>query len=333
MPASRFRHSVAIQEVDFGGDVIRNDRLGVNPLSMILLRVRALNSTATLADYQSYLQLCAAINRFTLTVRGENIISARGEDLAALAYFRHGTIYPQVNSQNTTAHRREVVIPIYMGRHAFDDECCLPEQVEGDMVLEVDVDDADTGYTDLRMIVETIELLDAKPKFFERKLAKNFTFPAAGEYDLQLQLGNVNRGLLLWGTTGVTGAAPASTWGRIRTRLDSMEVGFQAVSFEAAHGLHSLYGRQPPVYDGHLHGTTTDGNAQTSVPTLGYPHSVGLGWQNYAYLPFDPTQDDQFSVDATNARRFEVGSYNALAEAVRVIQIEKVPVAKLPARV
>jgi hypothetical protein len=330
---ARFRHSVVIQEVDFGGDVIRNERLGVNPLSMLLLRVRALNSTATLADYQSPLQLAAAINRFTLTVRGENIISARGEDLYALAYFRHGMIYPQVNSQQTTAHRREIVIPIYMGRHAFDSECCLPEQVEGDMVMEIDVDDADTGYTDLRLIVESIELQDAKPKFFERKLSKNHTFPGTGEQDFQLSLGNVNRGLLLWGTTGVTGAAPAPTWGRIRTRLDSMEVGYQSISFETAHGLHSIWGRQPPVYDGHKHGTTTDGNAQTSVGTLGYPYDVGLGWQQYAYLPFDHTQDDEYSVDASSARRFEVGSYNALAEAVRVVQIEKVPVGKLPARI
>lgn len=328
----RFRHSVAIQDQDFGGDGIFNYRLGVNPLSVILLRVRALNSTGTLANYLSYLGLCQAIERFTLTVRGENIISARGEDLAALAYFRNGVNYPQAATQNTSGDRREVCIPIFMGRHAYDEDCCLPEQVDGDLVLEVQVDDADTGYTDLHMRVETIELLDAKPKFFERKLAKNFTFPAAGEYDLQLQLGNVNRGLLCWGTTGVTGATPASTWGRMRTRLDSMEMLYQAVDFESAHGLHSLWGRQPPAYDGHQHGTTVDGNAGTSVPTLGYPFNVGLGWQNYAYLDFDPTRDDTYSIDATDARRFEIGSYSALAEAVRCIQVERVPVNKLPAR-
>lgn len=328
----RWRHSIAVQDVDFGGDVIRSDRLGVNPLSVLLLRVRALNSTGTLADYQSYLGLAAAINRFTLQVRGESIVSGRGEDLAALAYFRHGCVYPMCNSQNTTAHRREIVIPIFLGRAWFDDECCLPEQIDGDLTMEVDVDDADTGYTDLHMQIETIELPEANPKFFERKLSKNFTFPAAGENDLQLQVGNVNRGLLLWGTTAITGAAPASTWGRIRTRIDGSEMGFQSISWEAAHGLHALHGRQGPLYDGHSHGTTVDGNAQTSAPTVGYPFGAGTGWQNYAYLNFDPTWDDEYALDAVNARRFEIGSQNALAEAVRVVQIEKVPVSKLPAK-
>lgn len=330
--AKRWRHSVAIQEVDFGGDTITNYRLGVNALSMILLRLRPLNSTGTLADYQSYLGLAAAVNRFTLSVRGESIISARGEDLAALAYFRHGCLYPMCNSQHTTAHRREITIPIYLGRHAFDDECCLPEQGDGDLIMEVDVDDADTGYSDLRMQVETIELTGAKPKFFERKLAKNYTFPAAGEGDVQLALGNVNRGLLLWGTTAITGATPAPTWGRMRMRMDSAEVGYQSLSWEAAHGLHSIWGRQPPYYDGHTHGTTTDGNAQTSVTTLGYPRDAGLGWQNYAYLDLDPTRDDEYAIDASSAKRFEIGSYNAAAEAVRMIQIERVPVSKLPPR-
>jgi hypothetical protein len=222
-----------------------------------------------------------------------------------------------------------------MGKHAYDVKSCFPASRRGELVLELDVDIADTGYDGLRVSVETIELLGAKPVEYEKKVQVLQTFAATGDVDVDLPPGNVNRGLLLFGTTPFGGATPAPSWGRMKVLMDNQEVMFGATDFEVAQMLHCLWGRQPPMYDGHMHRTTTDGNAQTAVATVSGPFNVGAGiagavdvnaWHQYAFLDFDPTKDDEHSLNTSGHTRFHLRANAETADAVRVIPIEVIKV-------
>lgn len=320
----RILHGVSVQDQLISADGIQNFDLAVNPLSVILLCLRPLNDTGTLSEFATYLAACGAVNRATVMYNGVNVISASGRDLAAMAYFRHGVICPQNNHDDINNDRRCVVLPMMMGRFAYDPFCCFPATKRGELVLECDFDIADTGYDGLRLSVETIELVGATPKEYEKKITISQTFGAVGDNDVDIPVGNQIRGMLLFGTTAFAGATPAPSWGRVSTLLDNEQIGYAATDFEVAHCLGSLMGRQPPSMDHHTHRVDATACSATEE-TAGGPIEVGSdGWQNYAWLDLDPTRDDTFSVDTFGRSRFHLRANAESANAVRCIPVERV---------
>lgn len=328
----RFLHSVAVQNEVPTPDGIYSWELGVNPLSHLLLGLRPLNDTGTLANMQSYLGVCGALNRVSLIWRGETIVSMSGRDLAAMNYFRHGIVPPQCQHDNTNNERRLAVLPMIIGNRAFNPDCAFPATRRGELTLEIDVDIADTGYDAFAITVEQVELLDAKPKTFERKQVTTRTWPATGPQDLDWPPGRECRGVLLFGTTSFGGASPAPSWGRMQVMMDGQQILYSSTDWEVAHSLNALWGRQPPGFDAHKHIVTTDGNAQTELATLAGPYDVGSGgWENYVYLDFDPTQDDMFTLDAKDAKRLLIRSEAETADAVRIVPVEVMPASHVTA--
>lgn len=326
-----FLHQVAVQERAIGADGIEVYDLAVNPLSVVLIGLRPLNDTGTLAAFQSYRGIAAAMNRVSVLYRGEAIKSFRGEDLAALNYYRWGIMPFQGQHDDTDNERRCAVVPIMMGRWPYHGDSCFPATRRGELVLEIDYDIADTGYDGLRVSVETIELLDAKPKEYEKCVQVTQTNGAVGDQDMDLvATGNLIRGILLFGTTPFAGASPAPSWGRLKVLLDNQEVGYGNTDFEMAQMLHTLWGRQPPMYDGHMH-RFTDAAAGAGTPTTSGPFNVGAGiagatdingWNQYAFLDYDPTGDDQHSLSTQGKSRLVVRANVETADAVRALPIE-----------
>lgn len=321
-----FLHSIPVQEQAISADGVYTFDLAVNPLSVVLVCLRPLNDTGTKANFCSYRDIAAAMNRVSILDYGRAVYSMRGEDAAALAYFRHGCQFFQGYHNLTDNDRRCCVVPLFLGRHAYDEQSCFPATPRGGLTLELDLDIADTGYDGLRLSVETIELPNAKPIEYERKVSIAQSFAATNDSDLQIPPGQLIRGLLLFGTTAFSGASPAPTWGRMKVLLDNAEQGYSATDFEVAQGLHCLWGRQPPTYDAHKHLVTTDGNAQTELASLGGPYNIGVGYENYAFLNYDVLGDDSHSLDTSGKSSFAIRSIVETANAVRVIPIERIKV-------
>lgn len=327
-----FLHNVAVQERVISADGIETFDVAVNPLSVVLIAARPLNDTGTLAAFQSYRGLAAAFNRISVLFRGEAIKSVRGEDLVALNYFRWGIMPFQGQHDDTDNERRCAVLPVIMGRWPYDPRSCFPATRRGELQLELDMDIADTGYDGLRVSVETVELLDAKPTEYEKWVQVAQTNGATGDGDVDLAAtGNLIRGILLFGTTPFAGAAPAPSWGRLKVLLDNQEAGFANTDFEVAQMVSSLWGRQPPQYDGHMHRVTVSGCAQTAVATISGPVNVGAGiagaadltgWHQYAFLDYDPTGNDAHAMNTKGKSSLKLRANFETADLVRAIPIE-----------
>jgi len=327
-----FLRQIAVQERAISADGVEVYNLAVNPLSVVLVCLRPLNNTGTLANFQTYKGICAALNRVSILYRGEAIKSCRGEDLAALNWFRWGIMPFQGQHDDTDDERRCVVLPILMGRWPYSKESCFPATRSGELTIECDYDIADTGYDGLRVSIETIEILDATPREYEKLVQVTQTMAATGDQDLDLiSAGNDIRGILLFGTTPFGGAAPAPTWGRLKLLLDNQEVGFANTDFEVLQADASLWGRNPPAYDGHMHRITTSGCAQTALATISGPFNVGAGiagavdinsWMQYAFMDFDPTGDDAHILRTQGKSRLIVRGNIETADAVRGLPIE-----------
>lgn len=325
--AKKFLHSVNIQERLIAADGVQQFDLAVNPLSVLLLTIRPLNDTGTLANFESYLGICGALDRITVLLNGVSVMSMTGRDAAALAFFRHGIVPMQANHVITNNDRRAVVLPILFGSEVYSQKSCFPATKRGELILEVDFDIAATGYDGVRFSVETIELPGAKPKEYERKVQNAVTFTATGLNDVELPIGNLVRGILCFGTTGFGGAAPSPTLGRMATYVNNEQMGYTSHDFEVAHMMSSLQGGGPPMFDERVTGTTVDGNAGTSVPSDGTNSSIGSGgWGNYAFLNFDPTGDDEYSFDTRGSSRFHLEVNAETANLARFVTIERIKV-------
>lgn len=320
-----FLHQVAVQDKSVAADGVEVFDLAVNPLSVVLLNIRPLNDTGTLADFCRAMAIAGSLNAIRVLHRGASVFSMSGRDAIAHNFFRYGMLPFEANGDNTNDERRCLQIPILLGRHAYDSDSCFPATVRGELTMELDIDVADTGYNGFRYSVETIELLDVSPTHYERKISIARTLPATGANDILLPNGNVVRGLLLFGTTPFAGATPAPSWGRISLMKDNQQIGFASTDFESLHQIGQLFGRQPPTGQSHKHllGGTGAANDPTTDP---YGEGDGDGWNQYAFMDLDPTRDDAFSIDTTGSSNWLLRCDAETADAVRVVQIERVNV-------
>lgn len=305
--------------------------LPVNPLSVLFIRIRPLNDTGTLANFPHYLLLCGALDSIRCLYRGASVFNMPGRDAAAYNYFRHGIVPVDAHSSasNVNNDRREVILPIIFGRFPYDPRSCFPATKRGEFTIELQIDIADTGYDTFQYGIESVELLNAEPKEYERKAVISKTFAATGDQDFELPTGYDHRGYLLFGTTGHTGATPAPTWGSSSLKLmrENQETAYTATSWQVSRMIAQMMGRQPPIgADFHKHIVTTDGNAQVELATLAGPYNQGQGgWENYGFLDLDPTRDDMLSVETSGVSSMNLRANVGTADAARVVPIERVP--------
>mgnify|MGYP001562922673 CR=1 FL=1 len=319
-PLLRLLHSIVVTDHVVAADVVEVNDLVVNPISVVLLAIRPLNETSTLLNYARYLQICDSMNRISILYRGASVFSMSGRDAAALNYLRHGIVPREANSDDVDNERRCVILPILLGRFAYDPSCCFPATRRGELTIELDIDIADTGYDGLRYSIETIELLGATPGEYERKTSIARTFNATGDQDFVLPPGNLVRGCLLFGTTAYGGAVPAPTWQNTAAYLENQQHSYASTAFEVSQMLGALMGRQPPLLDLHDHRFEPVAGVLTSGPI----RQGWGGWENYSYLDFDPTRDDTFAIDTEGASNFFLRTNVGTADAARVIPIERV---------
>jgi hypothetical protein len=317
----KFLHSIAVQNKDFGADGIYNFDLAVNPLSALLIALRPLNDTGTLANVLTYFKAVQALNSINVSHMGRSIFRMSGADAAAMAFFKNGIIPMCGNGDNVDNERRCFVLPILFGRWYGDPENAIPQSRRGELTLEIDVDDADTGYDDLQMTVEMLELPGANPKAFERKVSQSQTFAAVGDNDVDLSPGWPCRGILCWGTTAHGGASPAPSWGRMQVLLDNEQAGYAATDFEVSRAIANMFGRIPDWSD-HKH-TVNAAGAGVEETTSTFDVDEGT-WANYTYLDMDFTRDDAYTLNTKGKSRFSIRATAETADAVRAIPVEVV---------
>jgi len=319
-----FIHSILRANAAIAADGDEVVDLPVNPLSVILLHLSPLNECTSETTYSFIKGLLAAMTSIRVSHKGSAILDLNGHDLAMVDLLYHRTGLFQANANRTDDDRRSLTIPIIFGRNAYMPTECFPETKKGEMQLSITWDIAATAYDGLRRSIETIELPDASPEFVQKVTTLAQTFAAIGQNDVDLPIGNVLRAILLWGTTGFAGATPTPTWGQIELMRDNRQTHFSATDFEVSKAVAGLCGcHYPPSMD-HIHGF--DGTAVAYDDTE-EPQTYESKCEHYTLLHLDPTRDDLYSLVTEGAGRVNVRCDAEAADAVRVLPIEKVPVA------
>jgi len=319
-----FIHSILRANAAIAADGDEVIDLPVNPLSVILLHLSPLNETSTETNYSFMKALLGSMTSIRVSHKGSAVVDLNGYDLAMVALLYQKTGLFQANADLTDDDRRSLTVPIIFGRNAYMPSECFPETRKGELQLSITWDIAMAGYDGLRRSIETIELPEAVPEYVQKVTTLAQTFAAVGQNDVDLPIGNVIRAILLWGTTGFAGAAPAPTWGQIQLMRDNRQSHFSATDFEVSKAIAGLCGCTYPPSNDHTH--------QFNGAAVGYddslePQTSESKEENYTLLHLDPTRDDHFSMDTAGAGRVNVRAIAEAADAVRVLPIERVPVA------
>jgi len=274
--------------------------LPVNPLSIILLTVKALNNTTSLANYSSLRELLEMITRATVSYKGASIISGSLTDLAIMYGCLCRWMPAQGNRTENDGNARFITVPLCFGRRPYDPAECFPATRRGDLQLQLETDIATNGLDTLILQIETVELLDARPERFVKCTSTNKITAAATPFEVELPIGNDILGVLLR-----TDFYPAATdylnqLGNVALKVDNVESMYSVTNWESLHGeLYRKMGPWPQLP--HTHAISSSGAAQEEA-TREQLESDSL-LDGYAYMDLDPLGDGQYSLKTEGAAR------------------------------
>mgnify|MGYP001580594120 CR=1 FL=1 len=317
---AEFVHSVIVEEQDPAADAILEHELPVNPLSGLLLHLKPLNETGTFTTYDPLSLFLDALNSIDIIWRGITLFSASGRDARNLLLHRWHRDVIQNGLVNTDATRRSIVLPIMFGRWWGDREEGLPQTRSGELKIRLDVDVTSAGYEDLRYGIEALELPGVTFKAFTRCTTISQTFAATGFNDIDLPIGHAIRGLLCFQTTAFAGATPTPGLGRLELLVDGKQQGYSSTDAEVARGIAAAVGMPPARFQEHVHFADLDAAADADTEP---EEQIETLLDNYVYLDFDFTRDDVYNLDTSKARRIVLRSNAEVAEAMRVVVLEK----------
>lgn len=319
-----FLRSVLVQDEAVVVSTRASYDLPVNPLSHILLTLKGLNETSTMADHVLFAGLLAAITNIAVEFKGTSIFTGSAKDLAILYQRILGIPIGQCANVKTDEAVRMFTMTLPFGRRLFDPNECFPAVKRGDLRLIIDYAAAQTAFTDLYAQIETVELPGASPKQFLKATTITKTLQSGVGNDVDLPIGNPILGILLYGTTTPIGASYAATIDKVKCLVDNVEAYFSEANWETLHG--EFRGRYPVnnQNDEHIH----RGNFTTTVEgDTGFAQDIGAIHEKYSYLDFDPTKDGAYALVTEGKSRVHLRINGGAADAARFMPVELIGVA------
>ncbi len=317
-----FIHSIIEPERAISADGEQIFDLPVGPLSALLITVSPLNESSTIGNYRLLEALLGGVTGIDITHKGSSVIDATLTNLAVKALLFDRLSIWQSNAVETDNERRAIIVPILFGRRPYMQSECFPATKKGELQLRVNFDIASTGFDALRFAVEAVELPGATPDVVQKFTTLTQTFAATGDNDIDLPIGNPLRGVLVRGTTGFAGAAPAPTVNDVELLVANRQEYFMSSEWQATRGLLGLAGVPYPPDFRHIHSVNAAGAGRedTLEPQIGA--SID---DNFVLMNLDPTEDDEYTLETEGASRVHVRVNAGAAEATLAMPIEKVP--------
>lgn len=321
----RFLRSIALPNTDLAasGSITPFD-LPVNPLSMLLVRFQITNANpAAIGTYSAFDDIVTQITGLRVLHKGEQIIAGSLRDLMVLNAAAFG-VYPGIATKvNTNAAVRSVVFPLCLGRRPFDPKSCFPATTRGNLRFELDAGADGSGYGDINMSVEAVELIEAEPEEYVKYTTSAGT-SVIGQFDARLPIGNPLLGVLLFDTGLGASSDEVLSWGSLRLVKDNVEQYYSTVDFEVLAGeLAGKIAGQVELTSGHIH-QINDGAALSDSDDA--ERVLSQGFNGYGYLDFDPLKDGSYQLETQGAADLAIRATGDEATAIRWLPLERIAV-------
>lgn len=313
-----FIRSVLAQEESITASTIITYDLPVNPLSHILLTFRWQDGAAIGNTADPIADLLSFIDRIEILHRGAAIFSMNGADAYYISQWITGKAPQIINLVDAATERHYLTFLIPFGRMPFMPDEAFPESRRGQLQLQLTYAAAVGTVDSPAVIIETIELPEATPTKFIKATTLSVTPAAAGEFDLDLPIGNPLLGILFFATTVPTGTSTNRSIGQVRLLIDNVETNYALSNWESFHAESMMRAPMMLPIDRHTHAQAANTDVVTGMQLLGI-----IGRNRYAYLDFDPLKDDTYLLETAGKSRVHLRiNSEGVTTAIRAMPIE-----------
>jgi len=304
--------------------------LPVNPISFLLVTVRFLNETSTIANYEMIDGVMAFISNIEVAFKGHVIIGGRLRNLAILNTLLTGFVPVQGNLQEADNDVRHVTFLLSFSRRPYWREEAFPAVRSGELTLSIESAAAQAGLDNVTLQIESVELLGTNPSRFLKYTTQTAVFTATGQNDIDLPIGNPIFGILLDGTTVPVGASFNATAGQMRILIDNVETDYALTNWETLHGEMGRRLRGQFDWMSHLHSVNAAGAGREDSEG---PEFDAESINNFAYMDFDPLEDGSYALPTEGKSRVQLRINADVADTLRIHPVEMFNVSGLPNRV
>lgn len=292
-----FVRSIIIDDVTPAADGTYTYDLPVNPVSHLSLVIKALNVT----DEATFAHLLALVTNIQILHRGSSIMSLSAADLFALNVILLRSLPILGNMVATDNATRFLSLTVPFGRKLWDPNECFPDSKAGELQIQLTVDIATAEADGLILLLESTELIGARPARHLKVTTHSRTPTATGDLDVDLPIRNQYAGILIFSTTVPTGTAWTTTADAVKLLADNVELNYSRAKWEALKA-------DQLIRNGMHDDFTADATDEHTA--------------NYAYLDFSPNNEDGFLVETRSLSSFKLKVTAGDTNALRVLPVE-----------
>jgi hypothetical protein len=302
--------------------------LPINPISFLTLTLRALNNGASAVP--TIASILGKVSNVEVLLDGKTLAGASLTDLAVLTFALWG-IAPHVHPISKTDNDiLNVTVQVPFGRSPWHPTEALPATRKGDLSLRLTYI-ADAGGIDtVTATVDVRQILDSDPQSFLKYVTSTKTPSATGEHEMDLVTGPDYLGILFFGTTVPTAAAQTASIAKLKLKVDDVEHLLPETRWESLHREMYTFFNTPLMGMDHTH-ISDLAAAYTQFQLTGRPTYDDNLWNNYAYLDFDPRDDNSYRLNTRGRSRVHFVVTADVADLIRMIPVELIPLVEAPA--
>jgi hypothetical protein len=328
---ARFLHTVLHQDVAItaGGTPLEKN-LGVNPISFLMLTIRAIISAANATPLLA--NLLGVLSNVEVKFQGTSVVSLSLADLHRMQGYLWRKFMRQQTVNDDANTVQWISVPVPFTRVPYWPNEGIPATKSGQLVATLTPAASFVNIGTVTVQLEQVELLDAVPVQFIKQTTLADTPAATGRKRYGLPLGNPILGIGLFGTTAPGAGATTfnASLGQVKVLIDNVETGFSLANWETLRGLAGI--RAPGAYDfaDHEHETP---NAVAAGAETSDVSDADLADRQYAYLDYDPVGDGTYALETEGRGAVELEVNSDVADAIRIVPVEliKLPGAAAPA--
>lgn len=310
-------HNVAVAL----GTVVTLD-LPVNPLSHIMLTIKCARLARAATDSPPFASLPALLSRIEVLYKGSAVYSLSGADCFASGKFVNGFESWGVNAEDIEDGEWSITLLVPLTRILYSPMECFPASTRGELILQLTYAAASAEWDDIRMQIETVELLGATPQQFIKQTTLSATPTANVPLDIPLPIGNNISDIIIWQHQIQTTISDVAAIDKMEILVDNVNQFYPESFKETIQNMSGRQGAAPGYWGSHIHKT------YVTPVVAGDPTGINLPMNHvlacWMHMPFDIFRNGEYALLTAGASavllRLDITAFGA----IRIIPVEVV---------
>lgn len=317
-----FIQSILAHDVPVVAATVVTYDLPVNPLSHLYLTIKCARLDMAVTDSPPFMSLPAILDRIEVLYKGSAVYSLSGVDCMASGIFINNFETWGVNAEDIEDGEWAITLLVPLTRTLYSPIECFPASTRGELILQLTYAAASVEWDEIRMQIETVELIGASPQQFIKQTTLSATPTANVPLDIPLPIGNDISDIIVWQHQIQSTTSDIAALDKMEILVDNKNKFYPESFIETIQNMSGRL-RPPPGYWGsHVHKT------YVSPVVAGDPTGIVMPMDHiiccYLHLPFDIFRNGEYALNTAGASavllRLDVVAFGAL----RIIPVEVV---------